>query len=73
MDYILEQRFGVRNTDRCPEGISAIDDYLIAQPDPDPDPPEYVTLRRRILSEFQQIGQFGEYVVLARIQHRSAP
>jgi hypothetical protein len=65
-DYILDQRFGVRNSDRCPEGISPEDEYRLFQLGPDRDPPEYVSLRRRSLAEFQPVARFGEFLVLRR-------
>jgi hypothetical protein len=66
MDYVLDQRFGVRNSDRCPEGVSTADDYLIVQLGADPGPPESVRLRGQLLPAFQWIGRFGEYLDYAR-------
>jgi hypothetical protein len=73
MDYVLSQRFGIRNLERCPEGISTVDDYLIVQLGPDLDAPGYVRLRQRVLAQFEQVARFGGYAVYARPHPRSGP
>lgn len=67
-NYVLRQRFGVQNSNHCPEGISAADDYRIFQHglDPYPPPPEFVRLRVRSLQEFEQVARFGQFAVLRR-------
>jgi hypothetical protein len=65
-DYVLGQRFGIRNSNHCPEGISAADEYRLFRVGPDPDPPEYVRARRRGLSDFRELARFGEFAVLRR-------
>jgi hypothetical protein len=65
MDYVLGQRFGVHNTNRCAEGVSASDDYIVTQLGLDPQPPAYVRLRRQA-RDFRQVARFGEYAVLQR-------
>ena len=65
-DYVLRQRYGVRNSNHCPEGISAADEYRVFQLGSDLDPPEFVRLRGRSLPEFEQVARFGQFAVLRR-------
>jgi hypothetical protein len=65
-DYVLRQRFGVQNSNHCPEGISAADGYRVFQHGLDLDPPEFVRLRGRSLQEFEQVARFGQFAVLRR-------
>lgn len=66
MDYILNQRFQVRNSNRCPEGISGEDEYRIIYRDLYLDAPEYSGLRLRAYSGFRTVKRFGEYAVATR-------
>lgn len=60
-DYVLEQRSGIRNLDRCPEGVSPADEYRIEWLGGDEG--QRPELDR---SPFRPVQRFGDYVLLAR-------
>ena len=66
-DFILKNRHGIENTDRCAEGVSAADEYRVVQRRPkegEAEPREYFDVPRD--ERFRLVRVFDLYQVFKR-------